>query len=141
MLVRTWTDINEKSVKKLNDLQHTLIRYLFSTPRTCPLPILNFEVGASSSIATIRIDGGLGWIGKREYFLELRIAGKGDVEVDVDNQLIASAKLTDEGTLLTDSFVIASTPEKDNPSQVIEIRAGDAGSSGSLREIRLLQFK
>ncbi len=102
---------------------------------------VNFEVGASGSIATIRIDTGLGWLGKREYFLELRVAGKGEVEVAVGNRLIASAKLTDEDTLLTDSFIIASTPENDNPTQVIEIRAGSNGSSGSLREIRLLQLK
>ena len=41
----TWNDISDETLKKLEDLQHMLIRYLFDTPRTSPLASLCFDTG------------------------------------------------------------------------------------------------
>ena len=41
--VGTWDEVNEKTFKKLNDLQNTLLRYLLLTPRTTPLPAMCWD--------------------------------------------------------------------------------------------------
>ena len=41
----TWDDVSLESSKKLNNLQNTLLRYLLKTPRTTPLPALNWDFG------------------------------------------------------------------------------------------------
>ena len=40
----SWTDISSSTIKKLNDLQLTMIRYLLKMPRSTPTPILNWDV-------------------------------------------------------------------------------------------------
>ena len=41
----TWTNIDQISLKKLNNLQNTLLRYLLSTPRSTPSPSLAWDFG------------------------------------------------------------------------------------------------
>ena len=41
----TWNDIDSVTLKKLEDLQNMLIRYLFNTPRSSPIPALCWDVG------------------------------------------------------------------------------------------------
>ena len=40
----SWTDINSSTMKKLNNLQLTFIRYLLKMPRSTPSPLLNWDV-------------------------------------------------------------------------------------------------
>ena len=41
----TWNNINEKSIRKLNNLQNLLIRNIFATPRSTPTPALCWDTG------------------------------------------------------------------------------------------------
>ena len=41
----TWNDIDAETLKILEDLQNTFLRYLFSTPRTSPTPALCWDSG------------------------------------------------------------------------------------------------
>ena len=41
----TWNSVDIETMKKLNNLQNTLLRYLLSTPRSTPIPSLPWEFG------------------------------------------------------------------------------------------------
>ena len=41
----TWNDINAASLKKLEDLQNLLLRFLFDTPRSTPTPAMCWDSG------------------------------------------------------------------------------------------------
>ena len=41
----TWDEIDDDSIKKLDDLQNTLLRYLLQTPCSTPIPALCWEFG------------------------------------------------------------------------------------------------
>ena len=41
----TWDEINSESMKKLNNLQNTLMQYLLKTPKTTPTPSLAWDFG------------------------------------------------------------------------------------------------
>ena len=42
---QTWTNISEKTITLLEDLQNTMYRILLNVPRTCPIPALCWEMG------------------------------------------------------------------------------------------------
>ena len=42
---QTWTQLSEKSIEMLDDLQNTMYRVLLNVPRTCPKPALCWEMG------------------------------------------------------------------------------------------------
>ena len=44
----TWVDIDENSIKILNNLQNMMFRYLLNTPRSTPKPFLLWELGSLS---------------------------------------------------------------------------------------------
>ena len=41
----TWDQVNEVTINKIEKLQNTALQYIFSTQRTCPQPILNWDSG------------------------------------------------------------------------------------------------
>ena len=41
----TWDEVDKDTMKKMNDLQNTMLRYLLQTPRTTPLPALCWDFG------------------------------------------------------------------------------------------------
>ena len=44
----TWVDIDQNSIKILNNLQNMMFRYLLNTPRSTPKPFLLWELGCLS---------------------------------------------------------------------------------------------
>ena len=40
----TWTELSRKTIEALDDLQLMFFRYLLSTPRTCPIPSLLWDI-------------------------------------------------------------------------------------------------
>ena len=103
---------------------------------------VDFEVGAGDLVASLRLDMGIGWVGQRRYFLEIRHTdGSGPLEVTGKGELLAEAGMEEAESLLTEPFVISGTPDGDSSTYRIEIRGGPAAVTGTLGKIRLYRLK
>ena len=43
----TWTELSQKSIDILDEMQYMFLRYLMATPRSCPIPSLLWETGST----------------------------------------------------------------------------------------------